>query len=229
MSASLDTLIDAAEEECLIRWKQGPTRLRWSKLPPQVGEPAPDFTLPDQNGADVRLSSFWRDGPALLIFWRHFGCGCGIDRASRLNEEYGHYIGEGANVAIIGQGEPERAAAYAAKYDLPPVAVLSDPEFRVYEAYGLLEGKPSQIVFDASEAIQRRGYAEFEQLAKERRKIGRPLVDNPWQLPGEFVVDKNGILRLTYRYNFCEDFPDHLVLMTAIREANWEMEIKAEL
>ena len=39
-----------------------------------------------------------------------------------------------------------------------------------------------------------------------------------WQLPGEFVVDTRDILHLTYRYNYCEDFPDHRVLLTAIRE-----------
>jgi hypothetical protein len=44
-------------------------------------------------------------------------------------------------------------------------------------------------------------------------------VDSPWQLPGEFVVDRGGTIRLAYRYQYCEDFPDWLVLAAAIREA----------
>jgi peroxiredoxin len=222
MSSTLQSLIDSAEQECLNRWKQGPTRIRWKTLPPQIDDPAPDFSLPDQTGKETRLSSLWHGSPLLLIFWRHFGCGCGIDRAARLKKEYDNYVSEGARVAIIGQGEPDRTQAYIGKYDLPPIPFLSDPEFRVYAAYGLLEGKPSQIVFDAPEVFQRRDYGAFEQLAKERREAGRPLVDNPWQLPGEFVVDNSGILRLTYRYNYCEDFPDPRVLVTAIREAAHE-------
>lgn len=226
MASILESQIQAAEQECLNSWKQGPTRLRWSKLPLQVGDAAPDFELPDSSGKLVNLRDLWSDRPALLLFWRHYGCGCGMDRASRLQQEYDDYVAAGANVVIIGQGEPERAAAYAEEYGLPPVPVLCDPEFRVYEAYGLLEGKPSQIVFDAPEEFLRRDYDAFAQLAKARREAGRPLVDSPWQLPGEFVVDQAGIVRLTYRHNYCEDFPDHRVLLAAIRESIVESEEK---
>ncbi|MCJ2532042.1 MAG: hypothetical protein LN413_07070 [Candidatus Thermoplasmatota archaeon] len=44
-------------------------------------------------------------------------------------------------------------------------------------------------------------------------------MDSPWQRPGEFVVDRGGILRLTYRYQYCEEYPDPRVLVTAIRAA----------
>ena len=60
-------------------------------------------------------------------------------------------------------------------------------------------------------------------LAEERRMLKRPLVDNSWLLPGEFVVDREGVVRLAYRYNYCEDFPDYRVLTAAIREAKMEV------
>ncbi len=214
-------LIDDAEKTCLDLWRRGPSRTKWSSLPPQVGDSAPDISLKNQRGRSVQLSNCWNKGPALVLFWRHFGCGCGMDRAKRLREEYDRYIEEGATVVIIGQGDHERAAEYAVKYELPPIDILVDPHESAYESYGLLEGKPSQIVFDAPEAFQRRDYDAFKQLAKDRRDAGRPLVDNPWLLPGEFVIDQAGILRLTYRYNYCEDFPDSRVLIAAIREATW--------
>jgi peroxiredoxin len=222
MSSKLKSQIDAAEQKCLSSWKEGPTRLRWSKLPLQVGDLAPNFELSDSSGNLVNLKGFWSDRPALLLFWRHYGCGCGIDRASKLQDEYDNYVSSGANVVIIGQGEPERATAYAQKYNLPPVPILSDPKLQVYSAYGLLEGKPSQIVFDAPDEFLRRDYEAFIGLAKARREAGRPLVDSPWQLPGEFVIDQSGIIRLTYRYQYCEDWPNPLVLIAAIKEAIWE-------
>ncbi len=60
-------------------------------------------------------------------------------------------------------------------------------------------------------------------LAGTRRKMGRPLVDSPWQLPGEFVVDISGIIRLAYRYQYCENYPDPRVLVAAIREASGKL------
>ncbi|MEX0789015.1 MAG: peroxiredoxin-like family protein [Anaerolineales bacterium] len=207
-----------AEVEWFESWQRGPTRLRWDRTPIQVGDPAPDFSLPDEKGRLVELRSFWSAGPALILFWRHFGCSCGLDRARRLNEEIASYRKAGGNVVIVGQGEPERAAAYQAKYQIP-CPILSDPERRAYEAFGLLEGGPSQILFDAPDELLRCDLEAAKKLAESRRTAGRPMVDSPWQLPGEFVVDRGGKLGLTYRYQYCEDYPNPLVLVAALREA----------
>lgn len=219
MTSILDKQMKAAEEEWIEGWKRGPQRLRWNKIPLQVGDAAPDFELPDSRSNMVKLSSQWVDRPALILFWRHYGCSCGIDRAALLNKEYAAYHKAGAKVLIIGQGEPERAAAYAQKYELPDLPILCDPEFVAYEAFGLVEGKPSQILFDAPEEFLDRDLEAGMTLAKEGRRLQRPLVDNSWLLPGEFVIDKEGTVRLAYRYNYCEDYPDNRVLTAAIREA----------
>jgi peroxiredoxin len=216
--ATIERQTKAAEEEWLESWTRGPTRTRWHTLPPQPGDGAPDLELRDSSGTIVRLADFWREGPALLLFWRNFGCGCGVDRAGRLQTEYDDYVGAGAHVVLIGQGEPERAAAYADQYAIP-CPILADPDYEAYQAYGLLDGDPSQILFDAPPEFighEREVGAEFQ---RQRRDQGRPPVDSPWQLPGEFVVDANGTIRLAYRYQYCEDFPNPLVLVTAIREA----------
>ena len=218
----LDDQVNSAEQEWLAGWKTGPQRLRWTEIPLQVGDRAPDLELPNSDGQVVKLSSFWQEKPAMILFWRHYGCGCGIERAGMLQKDNVAFNDAGAQVLIIGQGEPERASAYAAKYELPSIPILCDPEFTAYEAYGLVEGKPSQILFDASDEFLDRDYEAGVGLAKERRELGRPLVDNSWLLPGEFVVDRGGVVRLAYRYNYCEDFPDYRVLTAAIREARIE-------
>lgn len=41
------------------------------KLAP--GDAAPDGRALDADGQEVALSSFWREGPILLTFLRHFG------------------------------------------------------------------------------------------------------------------------------------------------------------
>ncbi len=105
----------------------------------------------------VQLSHFGKSKPALLLFWRHFGCGCGIGRAQRLSTEHHAYVKAGANVVVIGQGEPERSELYSKKYKVK-TPMLSDPTFQAYTAYGLLEGKPSQILYDASDDLLRCEY-----------------------------------------------------------------------
>lgn len=216
---TLERQVEAAEDRWRERWRQGPTRLRWDVMPVQVGDHAPDLMLASSTeGNQVVLSSLWADGPALILFWRHYGCGCGIDRAARLRNEYATYVDAGATVTVIGQAEPARSAVYAAKYELPCL-VLCDPEQDAYDAYGLLEGKPSQLLFDASDELLNCNYEAGMALADQRRQLGRPFVDNPWLLPGEFVVDRNGTIRLAYRYQYCEDFPNPLVHIAAIKEA----------
>ena len=217
-SESLQSLIDVAEKQWLASWKRGPIRLRWAKVPIQAGDNAPNVRVLDYSGETVNLSDSWKDRPALLIFWRHYGCGCGLERAKRLQQESGDYLSAGANVVVVGQGEPERAKAYAQKYGIT-CAILSDPRREAYEAYGLLEGRPSQILYDAPEDLARCDYDAGVRLAGARREAGRPLVDSPWQLPGEFTVSTSGIVNLAYRYQYCEDFPNPLVILASIKDA----------
>ena len=213
---SVEAQTQAAEQEFIDLWTRGPTDHRWPELPPQAGDPAPELRLAASTGAERALSELWTDRPALLLFWRHFACSCGAERAERLRQEMRDYADAGANVAIVGQAEPERSAAWAEEqgFDCP---VLCDPDYRAYRAYGLREGQVPQVLFDAPEEFWSHGREVGEQLAAARREGGRPLVDNPWLLPGEFVVDTGGLIRLAYRYQYCEDFPNPLVLTTAIR------------
>jgi hypothetical protein len=95
-------------------------------------------------------------------------------------------------------------------------------EFKAYEAYGVLEGKTTQLLFDAPDEYLRGEHQACMNLMQTRREIDQHMVDNPWQLAGEFVVDPQGVIRLVHRYNHCEDYPNPLVLVAAIREAAGE-------
>lgn len=213
---------DAAGRQWLEHWRVGPTRRRWTELPVQVGDAAPSVELVEARSGEVRpLSSTWSNGPALLLFWRHFGCSCGRDRAERLRAEYEDYRAAGATVALIGQGEPARARAYAAANGLPKdLALFCDPDERAYRAYGLLEGGPIEVLFDAPDEYLRCEADAGRGLFEARREARRPMVDNPWLLPGEFVADPDGRLVTTHRFQFCEHWLDPRVNVAAIRFAS---------
>ena len=97
-------LTAAAEAEWLDGWTAGPAEDQGSGLP--AGARAPDLALADHTGKERLLSEFWAGQPALLMFWRHFGCGCGVARAGRLKAEYQDYLDAGLNPVIVAQGEP---------------------------------------------------------------------------------------------------------------------------
>jgi len=222
MSDIVDKQTKAAEQEWLDSWQLGPVRLHWEKMPVMVGDAAPDLELKDSKGKDTKLSAVWKEKPLLLIFWRHYGCSCGSDRAARLIKEYPAYEKTGGQVVVVGQGEPERTTAYAARVGLT-CTILCDPKHFAYEAYGLLDGTPAQVLFDSPDEFLKRDYATAVKFQAERRKLGHPPVDSAWQLPGELVIDSKGIIQLAYRYNFCEDWPDHRVLVAALRKATGEL------
>ena len=54
-------------------------------------------------------------------------------------------------------------------------------------------------------------------VQNDRRQTGRAPVDDPWRAVAEYVVGTNGLVRLAYTYQYCEDFPDPRVLTTAAR------------
>lgn len=218
MTNQIDDMIAAAEQRWAHRWAAGPTRLRWTSLPPQIGDLAPDASLPDHAGAPTVLSDLWRARPLLILFWRHFGCSCGMDRAERLRVELADYRAGGGDVVIVGQGEPERAAKYREDQALD-VPILSDPDRATYEAFGLLQGTTAQILFDAPDPFLRCDLQAGQELAASRHGTPRALVDDPFQLPGEFVVGSDGVIAHAHRYGWCEDYPDPRVHVAAIRLA----------
>ncbi len=217
-AVDVDPEIAAAEREWLEIWKRGPTRVRWTSLPVQPGDQAPDLELLDSSGARVRLSDAWNGSPAILVFLRHFGCSCAREYAARLKQQYAQYVAAGATVIAIGQGEPARARRFVQLHGVP-CPLLCDPGRRAYEAYGLLEGRPAQVVYGMPDAFLRCDLETGADFQASRRGTPTAAVDDPFQLPGEFVVDRQGTLCLTYRAQYCADFAEPQVLVASVREA----------
>jgi peroxiredoxin len=213
--SELEEAIVLGEEDFFRIWQNGPEVTRWDTIPVQVGDVAPAFVLPDQTGREVVLDDVLASGPAIVLFWRHFACGCGVERAARLRDELDSYRATGASVLIIGQGLPVQAAAFGEEHrlDLP---ILTDVDRSTYRAYGLLDALLPQVVFDAPQWLWSYSEETANRFIEDRRIAGRRLVNNPWLLPGEFVVDADGTLKHTHRYQHCEDFPDPRILITAV-------------
>ena len=194
-------------------WLDGPSL---EARPLRRGDLAPDVEVLDTDGAPVSLQSIWREQPGLVLLWRHLGCGCGLERAERLMTEYQGYIDSGLNVAIVAPGEPERVAAYQAKYRVP-APMLADRDYSAHKAFGLGHWSVEQALYDAPDEFCELREDTGIQFQADRRSQGRPLVDDPWMQSGEFVVAPDGVIRVAYLYNYCADYPDPRVFTTAGR------------
>lgn len=100
----------------------------------EAGDAAPDFTLPDQDGEELRLSSL-RGRTVVLYFYPHADTpGC-TTQACGVRDRDADYKAAGARVIGISPDEPQALKKFAGKYDLD-FTLLADPDHAVAEAYG---------------------------------------------------------------------------------------------
>ncbi len=194
-------------------WVAGPT-LEGNPL--RRGDKAPDVEVVDADGNAIWLASAWAQQPALVLLWRHLGCGCGMERAERLREEHVDYAESGLNVVIVAPGEVERVAVYKERNAIP-VPILADPGYAAHKAFGLGHWSLEQALYDAPDEFCDLREETGRQFQQQRKAQGRRLVDDPWMQSGEFVVAQDGMIRVAYLYNYCADYPDPRVFTTAGR------------
>jgi peroxiredoxin Q/BCP len=100
----------------------------------QVGDMAPDFELPDQDGQPVRLSSLRGRTVVLYFYPRADTPGC-TTQACGIRDRRGDYEAAGATVLGVSPDEPGALRRFADKHGLP-FTLLADAEHEVAELYG---------------------------------------------------------------------------------------------
>jgi peroxiredoxin Q/BCP len=100
----------------------------------EEGGNAPDFSLPDQNGATVSLSDLAGSWAVLYFFPRADTPGC-TTQACSVRDRAGEYAERGVRVLGCSPDTVEAQAKFAARYDLG-FTLLADTDHAVCEAYG---------------------------------------------------------------------------------------------
>jgi thioredoxin-dependent peroxiredoxin len=105
-----------------------------------IGERAPEFTLPDQDGRSVSLSTLLRDGPLILYFYpADFTRGC-TREACAIRDLHTDIAQAGLSVVGVSPQSPETHRKFRDQYQLP-YTLLSDAHkfvIRMYEVRGPL-------------------------------------------------------------------------------------------
>src|SRR6478672_5247593 len=126
----------------------------------EVGRPAPEFTLPDQDGNAVSLSAM-RGAPVVLYFYpRDDTPGCTTE-ACAFRDARADYEKAGAKVIGVSPDTVKSHRKFADKYELS-FTVTADTEKAVCQDYGVWQektmyGKTSMGVVRSTVIIDREG------------------------------------------------------------------------
>ncbi len=100
----------------------------------EAGQEAPDFTLLDQDGEALTLSSLRGQTVVLYFYPRADTPGC-TTQACGVRDRRAEYEAAGARVVGVSPDEPQALRKFAGKYDLG-FTLLADPDHSVADAYG---------------------------------------------------------------------------------------------
>ena len=114
----------------------------------KVGEEAPDFTLPDQDGKPVTLSSLRGKNVVLYFYPKDFSMGC-TKEACHFRDAFEDFTEEGAVVVGVSGDSIESHKKFIDAY-LLPFTLLSDGNKDVRKLYGvsghLLPGRVTFVI-----------------------------------------------------------------------------------
>lgn len=137
----------------------------------------------DQNGVSLRRHS--DQAPLLVVFLRHGGCPFCRETLAHLKAARTEIAKSGVGIALVHLMTDVEAANLFAKYDLADVPRYSDPDGRLYAAFGLRRGAIGRV---AGPRVWWRGLS-----ATLRGHLpGRPKGDI-FQLPGTFLMSDGEI------------------------------------
>ena len=117
----------------------------------QVGDLAPDFTLPTQSGEQITLSSFRGKKAVVLYFYpKDYTPGCTAE-ACAFRDSYEVFKDAGAEVIGVSSDSEESHKRFGASYHLP-FSLVSDKKSALRKRYGvssvmgLLPGRVTYII-----------------------------------------------------------------------------------
>ena len=105
----------------------------------QIGMKAPEFTLKNQHGEEIRLADFLGKKVVLYFYPKDNTPGC-TRQACAFAQAYEAFKGQ--DIAVIGVSKDSVAShvKFAQKFELP-FTLLSDPELQAIEPYGVWQEK----------------------------------------------------------------------------------------
>jgi peroxiredoxin len=170
-----------------------------------------EVVLPDQDGHPVRLRDLWREGPAVIVWLRQFGCPFCRAYSVELNRRRDRFSDAGARLVLIGQGTPADATRFRdrMKIDLP---VLADADRVTYLWAGTKLATLGELIGPVVVA------RALVAMARERVVIGHNTADEA-QLGGSIVVMPDGEIPFAHISHDASDMARPARILAALAAA----------
>lgn len=108
------------------------------------GDKAPDFTLPDQDGNDVRLHDLLKSGPVVVFFYPKAFTDVCTAEACAFRDSFEIFADAGAQIVGISSDDVPTQKKFHERFRLS-YPVLSDTDRVAYDAFGLRNGSGFKI------------------------------------------------------------------------------------
>ncbi|MFQ5715153.1 MAG: peroxiredoxin-like family protein [Candidatus Scalinduaceae bacterium] len=151
----------------------------------KAGEKAPDFTLVNAFGKEVKLSEQLKKGPVVLAFYRGAWCPfCNIE-LNALQGSLPYFKKYNASLIAVTPQRPDKSNEQIKK-DKYTFEVLSDLDDSVMKSYNLFFEVPQEL----HELYRNRFNFDITDYNGDGR-LGLPV-------PGTFVISQDGVIRAAY-------------------------------
>jgi hypothetical protein len=159
-------------------------------------------------GSRRSLRELSREEPVLLVFLRHFGCTFCREALADLRRQRRVIEVAGTRIVLVHMVGDDAASAALSRYGLDDLDRISDPELRLYRAFGLERGSVRQLF---GPRVWIRGLVAG---VMDGHGIGA-LAGDGFQMPGIFLL-RDGAVEAAYVHRSASDRPDYAGLACAV-------------
>lgn len=142
--------------------------------------------------------------PTMLVFLRHFGCPFCRETLAELQNNRADIEREGTKIILVHLVDDAKAEEITKHYNLEDLPRISDPEKKIYKAFGLSRGNLEQL-FGFNVLVRGAIHTVL------KLNPPRPFIGDGFQMPGIFVIHKGMVIN-TFKHTSLADRPDYIEL-----------------
>jgi peroxiredoxin len=147
----------------------------------QVGQRAPQLSLPNAKGEPINLAQLWQQGPLIVVFYRGGWCPyCNLELRA-WQQLLPQVKAQGAQLIAISPQTPDNSLSTREKNELA-FEVLSDSSLQAAEGFGIAFDMPKELV---------------DLYVSVGHDLPKTNGNGRWALPvpATYVIDRSGIIQ----------------------------------
>ncbi|MEM9922049.1 MAG: SelL-related redox protein [Bacteroidota bacterium] len=142
--------------------------------------------------------------PILLVFLRHLGCVFCKEALSEISQKRESIEKKGVQIVFVHMAANDTAEEYFGRFNLLKLPHISDPVGKIYKAFGITKGTPSQLYglrtwFNGFNATVVKGH---------RPEYDPARLGDATQMPGLFLLSQ-GDIKQKYLHRYASEKPNY--------------------